>query len=112
MRRIITNHYARIGVPEHFWLGVTCEDNRVKRVLDILRATKDRVGDFTAFSSVEPAEAATAETRRLPRRDQGFESFSLQQRVVCELCFSIQFHARWLSRRPLRCRPFEEDQGG
>ena len=67
MRRIITNHYARIGVPEHFWLGVTCEDNRVKRVLDILRATKDRVGDFTAFSSVEPAEAATAETHRMIR---------------------------------------------
>jgi hypothetical protein len=50
MRRIITDRYARSGVPGHFWLGVTCEDNRVKRVLDILRATKERVGEFTAFN--------------------------------------------------------------
>lgn len=57
MRRIITDRYGGSGVPPHFWLGVTCEDNRVKRVLDILRATKDRVGEFTAFTSIEPITA-------------------------------------------------------
>jgi protein gp37 len=54
MRRFITDRYGRAGVPSHFWLGATCEDNRVRRVLDILRGTKDRVGDFTAFTLVEP----------------------------------------------------------
>jgi protein gp37 len=57
MRRIITDRYGNSSVPAHIWLGVTCEDNRVKRGLDILRATKDRVGDFTAFVSIEPITA-------------------------------------------------------
>ena len=57
MRRFVTDRYGRAGVPSHFWLGVTCEDNRVRLVLDILRGTKDRVGDFTAFASVEPITA-------------------------------------------------------
>jgi protein gp37 len=57
MRRFTTERYGRSGVPGHFWLGVTCEDNRVRRLLDIMRATKDRVGDFTAFTSIEPITA-------------------------------------------------------
>ena len=57
MRRIISDRYGNRGVPAHFWLGVTCEDNRVKRNLDIMRKTKDKVGDFTAFVSVEPIVA-------------------------------------------------------
>lgn len=57
MRRIIGSRYGNRGVPKHFWIGATCEDNRVARTLDILRATKDQVGDFTAFASVEPITA-------------------------------------------------------
>ena len=60
MRRVVEDRYKR-GVPAHFWLGVTAEDNRVKRMLDILRATKQRVGDFTAFTSVEPITAPADE---------------------------------------------------
>jgi protein gp37 len=56
MRRVITDRY-RAAVPAHFWIGVTCEDNRVKRGLDILRDTKDQVGEFTAFTSIEPITA-------------------------------------------------------
>jgi protein gp37 len=59
MRRVITERYRTSGVPAHIWLGVTCEDNRVRRTLDILRASKDRVGPFTAFASVEPITAPT-----------------------------------------------------
>lgn len=58
MRRFIEDRYAsNSGAPSNFWIGVTCEDNRVARGLDILRATKDRVGDFTAFASIEPITA-------------------------------------------------------
>lgn len=59
MRRIITDRYGQTGLPEHFWLGVTCEDNRVKRQLDILRDTKHQVGGCTAFTSIEPITAPT-----------------------------------------------------
>ena len=57
MRRIITARYGNRPVPSNFWIGVTCEDNRVKRGLDILRGTKEKVGDFTAFASIEPITA-------------------------------------------------------
>jgi protein gp37 len=57
MRRFIVDRYKKSRVPEHFWLGVTAEDNRVTRMLDLMRATKDSVGDFTAFASVEPITA-------------------------------------------------------
>jgi protein gp37 len=60
MRRVIEDRY-RAGVPAHFWLGVTAEDNRVKRMLDIMRGTKERVGEFTAFTSVEPITAPADE---------------------------------------------------
>jgi len=61
MRRFIEDRYKKTRVPEHFWLGVTAEDNRVKRTLDIMRATKAYVGNFTAFASVEPITAPTDE---------------------------------------------------
>lgn len=59
MRRFLTERYRNSKVPAHFWIGVTCEDNRVTRMLDILRATKDALGEFTAFTSVEPITAPT-----------------------------------------------------
>jgi protein gp37 len=57
MRRYVVDRYGNSSVPAHIWLGVTCEDNRVKRSLDLLRGLKDRVGDFTAFTSIEPITA-------------------------------------------------------
>jgi protein gp37 len=61
MRRYVIDRYGNSGIPAHIWLGVTCEDNRVKRSLDLLRGLKDRVGDFTAFTSIEPITAPCAE---------------------------------------------------
>jgi protein gp37 len=60
MRRIITDRYGQTGFPAHIWLGVTCEDNRVKCQLGILRGTKQKVGG-TAFPSIEPITAPTDE---------------------------------------------------
>jgi protein gp37 len=57
MRRYVCDRYGNRGIPANIWLGVTCEDNRVKRGLDLLRDIKDRVGDFTAFTSIEPITA-------------------------------------------------------
>jgi len=57
MRKMIQERYGNRGVPEHFWLGVSAEDNRVKGRLNILRRLKDQVGAFTAFVSVEPIVA-------------------------------------------------------
>jgi len=57
MRRLLTDRYDAGDVPENFWIGVTCEDNRVARGLDILRATKRALGQFTAFASIEPITA-------------------------------------------------------
>jgi len=54
MARVIEQRYAAAGVPRHLWLGVSAEDNRVKGRLDQLRRLKERVGNFTAFVSVEP----------------------------------------------------------
>jgi hypothetical protein len=45
---------TRIG---KLWLGVTAEDNRLAPALELLRQTKDQVGEFTAFASVEPITA-------------------------------------------------------
>jgi len=44
-------------VPANLWLGVSAEDNRVKGRPNILRRLKDRLGEFTAFVSVEPIVA-------------------------------------------------------
>ena len=53
MARYVERRY-RSGVPQHIWLGVSCEDNKVRGRLDVLRRMKDTVGHFTAFVSVEP----------------------------------------------------------
>jgi protein gp37 len=57
MRRLIVARYGNTGIPANIWLGITCEDNRVRRGLDLLRDVKARVGDFTAFTSIEPITA-------------------------------------------------------
>lgn len=54
LKKFVQNRYGNTGVPRHLWLGVSCEDNQVAGRLNILRRIKDRVGDFTAFVSVEP----------------------------------------------------------
>ncbi len=59
MRKMITDRYGNRGVPGNLWLGVSAEDNRVKGRLNVMRRLKDRVGDFTAFVSVEPIVAPT-----------------------------------------------------
>jgi protein gp37 len=55
LRRYIERRYAGQGlIPANIWLGVSCEDNRVRGRLDTLRRMKDALGAFTAFVSVEP----------------------------------------------------------
>jgi|SRR5579864_3014571 len=57
MRKHVQARYGNRGVPANFWLGVSAEDSRVKGRLNILRRLKDQVGEFTAFTSVEPIVA-------------------------------------------------------
>jgi protein gp37 len=54
MRQMVVTRYGSRGVPQHIWLGVSCEDNRVAARLKFLRRLKEQVGDFCAFTSVEP----------------------------------------------------------
>lgn len=54
LRQFVQNRYGNRGVPDHIWLGVSVEDNRVAGRINILRRLKDRVGGMTAFLSVEP----------------------------------------------------------
>lgn len=55
MRRFLLDCYLGGGVPENIWIGVSVEDNRVAKRLDILRDARCRTGGtFTAFASVEP----------------------------------------------------------
>ncbi|MCB9948801.1 MAG: DUF5131 family protein [Rhodospirillaceae bacterium] len=42
------------GVPANVWLGVSVEDNRVRRRIDDLRRLKAAAGDFTAYVNCEP----------------------------------------------------------
>jgi protein gp37 len=53
MARYIDNRYAGRRVPEHIWLGVSVEDNRVRGRIDTLRALKSRV-PCVLFLSIEP----------------------------------------------------------
>ena len=54
-RKILVDRYGNSGVPANFWIGVSCEDNRVAARLNILRSIKERTGGtMTAFVSVEP----------------------------------------------------------
>lgn len=54
LRRYIERRFAGRAVPDNLWLGVSVEDNAVADRIGFLRAMKDRLGDFTAFLSVEP----------------------------------------------------------
>ena len=53
LARYIDRRYPKQRVPFNIWLGVSCEDNRVKQRLRMLRMLKAD-HDFTAFVSVEP----------------------------------------------------------
>jgi protein gp37 len=57
-RRILTARYSK-GIPPHIWIGVSAEDNRVARRLDIMRTIKERTGGGTFFVSVEPIVGPT-----------------------------------------------------
>lgn len=59
MRKVIAERYKN-GLPAHFWLGVSVEDDRVKGRLNIVRRLKDQVGEFTLFVSIEPITASCA----------------------------------------------------
>lgn len=59
-RKVLTSRYPT-GIPRHIWIGVTAEDNQVKRRLDIMRSIKERCGGGTFFASVEPIVGPTNE---------------------------------------------------
>ncbi|MCA8933984.1 MAG: DUF5131 family protein [Rhodospirillaceae bacterium] len=46
------------GVPQNLWLGVTVEDRRLARRVDMLRSLKQAAGPFTAFICAEPLLSA------------------------------------------------------
>lgn len=58
-RKILTQRYAGKGIPNHIWIGVSTEDNRVRRRLDIMRTIKERTGGGVFFVSAEPIVEAT-----------------------------------------------------
>lgn len=59
-RTILVARYGNSGIPRHIWIGVSAEDNRVRRRLDIMRSIKDRTGGSgTFFVSCEPIVEAT-----------------------------------------------------
>jgi protein gp37 len=58
-RRMLTERYGGKGIPVHIWTGVSAEDNRVRKRLDIMRTIKDRTGGGTFFVSVEPIVGPT-----------------------------------------------------
>ena len=39
-RRLLTARYGGRGIPPHIWIGVSVEDNRVHKRLDIMRSIK------------------------------------------------------------------------
>jgi protein gp37 len=57
-RRVLTARYGK-GIPSHIWIGVSAEDNRVARRLDIMRTILERCGGGTFFVSVEPIVGPT-----------------------------------------------------
>lgn len=57
-RRFLVDRYGSAGaIPDHFWIGMTVEDNRVKKLLEILRDLKQQFPTMTAFASTEPITA-------------------------------------------------------
>jgi protein gp37 len=81
MRRFMFDRYANQGIPANIWLGVTCEDNRVRRGLDLLRDIGERVGRAYA-----PTRASVKGLHRGNReRNRKFVDSLLEGRVSCEL---------------------------
>jgi protein gp37 len=59
-RKLLVARYGNSGIPPHIWIGVSAEDNRVARRLDIMRSIRDRTGGGgTFFVSVEPIVGPT-----------------------------------------------------
>jgi protein gp37 len=59
-RKVLVGRYGNGGIPPNVWMGVSAEDNRVAKRLDILRSIKDRTGGGgTFFVSVEPIVGPT-----------------------------------------------------
>jgi protein gp37 len=58
-RKLLVERYRGKGIPPHIWVGVTAEDNRVAKRLDIMRSIKERCAGGTFFVSVEPIVEAT-----------------------------------------------------
>jgi protein gp37 len=58
-RKLLVQRYAGKGIPQHMWIGISVEDNRVKRRLDIMRTIKERCGGGVFFVSAEPIVEAT-----------------------------------------------------
>ena len=54
MRRFLRERYGNRATPAHLWFGVSVEDNRVKKRIDLLRAAKERHTVACAFLSIEP----------------------------------------------------------
>jgi protein gp37 len=57
-RKVLTARYKQ-GIPRHIWIGVSAEDNRVRKRLDIMRTIKERCGGGVFFVSAEPIVEAT-----------------------------------------------------
>ena len=53
-RKILSARYGNRGIPRHFWIGTSVEDNQVAARMNVMRRLKDQVGEFTLFVSVEP----------------------------------------------------------
>jgi protein gp37 len=59
-RQVLVNRYGNSGIPANIWIGVSAEDNRVAKRLDIMRSIRDRTGgNGTFFVSVEPIVGPT-----------------------------------------------------
>jgi len=59
-RKLLTARYGGRGIPNHIWIGVSAEDNRVAKRLDIMRTVKQRCGGGGVFFvSVEPIVGPT-----------------------------------------------------
>jgi protein gp37 len=59
-KMLIARYGCGRGIPRHIWIGVTAEDNRVAKRLDILRSIGERTGgNPTLFASVEPIVGPT-----------------------------------------------------
>ena len=56
-RQILVDRYGNRGVPANFWIGVSCEDNRVAARLNVLRSIDERTGGTMTASSSLPSRS-------------------------------------------------------